>query len=376
MRYTCTMCLILPLFTCLSPLSAQEKPGESAEALDDLMLRLLDDNRVRGELDLAPALAVTLDTFKAEAARQRRDLAATRAKTTSTADIEKLDKELKQLHATYRRDVARVLSRTQHERLAQIRFQALGAQSAFVTGLRAAIKPTDAQQEQFVAALVRYEDAVYAQYRKRSPDQPAEQFRSLVLTSHQTERKKLDQSIRDVILSAAQARQLREALGPAVAFEVDGVRPEDLLTELQQRANRVVPRYRQPYPLNVLVRLPQVRELLRTTERENEQLDKCADAWDEAQEKVYASLQNLNPRLHAKKLWEWRESYTSGVPGFEAQLAEILGTERFGRLRQIRLQVCGPQALLQVHKLEGQELTTQQREGIEKTRQQLAAGLQ
>jgi hypothetical protein len=370
------MCLILPLFTCLSPLSAQEKPGESAEALDDLMLRLLDDNRVRGELDLAPALAVTLDTFKAEAARQRRDLAATRAKTTSTADIEKLDKELKQLHATYRRDVARVLSRTQHERLAQIRFQALGAQSAFVTGLRAAIKPTDAQQEQFVAALVRYEDAVYAQYRKRSPDQPAEQFRSLVLTSHQTERKKLDQSIRDVILSAAQARQLREALGPAVAFEVDGVRPEDLLTELQQRANRVVPRYRQPYPLNVLVRLPQVRELLRTTERENEQLDKCADAWDEAQEKVYASLQNLNPRLHAKKLWEWRESYTSGVPGFEAQLAEILGTERFGRLRQIRLQVCGPQALLQVHKLEGQELTTQQREGIEKTRQQLAAGLQ
>jgi len=122
----------------------------------------------------------------------------------------------------------------------------------------------------------------------------------------------------------------------------------------------------------VLVRLPEVH----TTAGEVERLVKCADAWDQSQDRMHASMQHLNPRIQERRMWEWRQGYAAAVPGFEALLGDILGAERLVRLKEIRRQVCGPQMLLQLESLSGHELTATQKERFEKTRRQLAGELQ
>jgi hypothetical protein len=57
-------------------------------------------------------------------------------------------------------------------------------------------------------------------------------------------------------------------------------------------------------------------------------------------------------------------------------LAEVLGQDRLVRLKQIRMQVCGPQALLQLEPIPGHPLTEQQQERIEQAREKLAVELQ
>jgi hypothetical protein len=164
-------------------------------------------------------------------------------------------------------------------------------------------------------------------------------------------------------------------MGRELVLDIDMMRPETLFTELSARANRGVPRYRRAYPLDAVVRLPAVRSLLQTSETENERLLACVAEWDKAQEAIYASLQFLHPRRQGTKYAEWEKCYNAALPVFENKLRDILGETRFERLKQVRRQIAGPQTLLGHEEVPGNPLTKDQRDRIDKARQELGAAL-
>lgn len=124
-----------------------------------------------------------------------------------------------------------------------------------------------------------------------------------------------------------------------------------------------------------LLRSPQVRAELKVTEEEQAFLQMVEENVQKKRQELFGQMRDLSPEARQERFRNLGETVRAQAADTEKQVAEVIGADRLGRLKQIQLQLAGPAALFDGRRVEELGISDEQRDRIRDAVQQVEAEL-